>query len=1514
MSDNLLNNANKTNYLFKKENFKSQTKLDGFSSSVSTRTFAQELYEGKSITLNSSIFGVDISKNIPFQVSVRALYDTSQNAISLPNSLIPDVDDSEWPLGALSAADQNIGSYKLSNLIPSLDYYEFYKRVYLEPVEPNNPSFWWLPDRPLPELPSPDNNLLSNMIPAGISFFSDNFTPIVEFYNSNTELWQPQVGAFYSTNLSQNTVNWSIDYATGILTLNVTQQHLNGIQFTLDAGATTQSETTRPRISFMKYIGPLGADGSGGGSGGGISDASYNDLVEDISQNTSDISVLDISLNKWLFAIPDAVTRGGSGGLGYSISTTSPPVVTLEWINPPQKCAAFDFYNVNTEIFNGNSNLDQIYYATSNGLNGAFQDHLIWNTITRSMNKLPFHERIVIQYKMFNSNQQMIQHWTNMNNPTISNSTNNNNSTTYPIFKDVNKAVIISNPNLNTGTTQEIGTGDNTYRSTNILNSQNLYRFRIALDNRSCDGMSSPHTWTSEPSRDISGILNWTVIPQDPNVYIELGNFGPGQAPTSIAFTPTAPFNNTGYPIVSEIGTIEMDHTGVMDLSFNTAFNTSANILGQFGFDLSGSLLNTSVQLGSRNNILQIQGQFDYCNRQSFTFQDVSYNTTFTNSNNHIVNVSSNVPNPSTWNFPTGFNNNNGLETYPEHIYDISGFYFMNNQFKDSGGNLVKVFGGTTSVLTPNQTTKFSTNENTSLKIFNDNRFLDKWNGNVDISNNNETANYQIHLHNPPPNYPSGNSNTINDPTKLANVRDVNGIERYAILIDAGSTLDISFNIASDYGISVYNSADTFGNGSNFSDKNEINFITCPHGGWGTTPEPIDAGESIYKNTNRYFTYDLSFNVSQNGTTVLPTPKVSSGNLYGWHGNLNSTGVPQEVTYPATFINNSNIQTNCLNLTIVSDDATGPVNNSPTLLQEKYGGYYNIHKIRHNTGIYDIATTTSQGFQVDDISRNNYTPYNLTLSQTETVTTPTGISSLVGSKTLKFNLGHVSTFDILRDTTNAHVNVPIIPMQKLFGIAMPTVNIPININFEIKNIYRWWTWPSPEKLMTFEIFYRYNKNNNGDIIMIDQDTNISNRKIEWNIPLTDVQSHNYQPIINVSSTSSHLRTTYKYSRDGKQGTVNQSKDEAQFFLKVTSKNNIYRQDIEYINEYFSNLHVIGSQSSVIQAWNWGGRPDHILWWDYTYNGISFASNGSLPLNFINTSNSSAYKLKDSRGSVSTTSGANWLGGSFTLSSGISTNHEWYNNDYDHTHGTNTFNLENNQLIWSNGSFKSGFASGGTANDDNPYINYRNYYNNTSVNLDYSGKGSLGENWSYGITNYVGDPADISGNYKFIVLEDSTGDWRDTDSNGNQFNGVEVYINGSEVQTPINNSTSLTLGDDYIMYICGVGNFYQNQSNAKTFTVAASPVNATVYRSGWMDCQKQLQSGSFGDGVGCFSSNSIGTSGVIKYGFEINGLSTGFATIDKFFYRIGLKNDGPLSSSTYTTKNIIKSIKINYGRL
>ena len=1184
MSSNLLNNDNKTNYLFKKENFKSQTKLDGFSSNVTTRTYAQELYEGKSITLNNSIFGLDISKNIPFQVSVRALYDGSGNATFPPNNLIPDVDDSEWTSSVTIPEDQNIGSYDLSNNFPSLDYYRFYKRVYLQPVEGGNPSFWWLREDAT-KIASPDNNLLSNMIPAGISFYNDNFTPIVEFYNSSTNLWQAQAGAEYSTNLSQNKVNWSIDYATGILTLNVTESHLNGISFTLEGTTKTSSDSkkNRPRISFMKYIGPLGAVGSGGGSGGSISDASYNDLVEDISQNTSDISTLDISLNKWLFAIPDAVTLDGDG---YTISNSIPPEVRLSWRNPPQKCAAFDFYNVHTEVFDGNENLDQIYYATdmsSCGLKGANLDSDIWNTITRSMNKLPFHERIVIQVKTYDTdssgNISMIHNgnWRDLSGALVSNcyvgksgSQINKAIGRYPIFKDIETAVIVNDSSKQAVTRQEIG-GDYTYRNTSCLDAQYQYRFRIALDNRSCDKMTSPHTWSPDKTeRDISGILNWTEIPKDPNVYIELGNYGPGGAPTSIAFDPTPPFNKENYPSVSEIGTIKMEHSGVMDLSFNTAFNTNADIKGTFGFNLSGSLLKSSVQLGSYNVASTMQSQFEYCNTDTFIFSDVSYNTHPTNSNSHIVNVSSDsgVFNPGSWSIkPNIFSHNNTLEAYPQHVYDISGYYFMNDKFPDSTGPYVKAFAPAGAYSASNKETGFSNTENTSKKIFGgSNNFLSDWalpNGGTNefFTNTNEVPKYQIRLTNPPPNYPSASSN---DTTKLANVRDVSGNQHYAIMIDSsGSILDISFNIASDYSTSL--NSGTYGSVTNFADASVTNFITCPHG-QGNNPSLTDVGENIYD--NKTFKYSLTFDAYQGGSAMSTTPSVTTGNLYAWHGDTQGVSVP----YPATFTEQTSTPTDdhSLNLTVVSDDAVGPVDISATVLQQKYGGYYNIHKIRHDTGIYNITTDGSgNSFQVDDISHNNYNPYSLVLEQFRDVGT------LLGSKTIRFKLGHVSTFDILPDSTVAQVNVSTISTQKLFGLSMPVGNIPLSLDFQIEDIYKWWTWPSGEHLMTFEIFYRYDKTATalGQTIMIDT-ASVSNRQIDWNFEITGTQSHTYTPTINVANnTSSPLRTTYKYSRNGKEGdgsgTLANGYD-SQFFLRVTSKNNIYRTHSHFLNHFFSN--------------------------------------------------------------------------------------------------------------------------------------------------------------------------------------------------------------------------------------------------------------------------------------------------------------------------------------------------------
>ena len=171
MSGNLLNNDNKTNYLFKKENFKAQTRLEEQSTTRGPKTIHQEGYQGKAIVLQESIFAVDISKNIPSSLYVSELYQDTTIIDSSWNNVV---------------TDQTISPYDLStgaNGDPSLGYYTFYKRVYLEPVEGGNPCFWWVKED-LQRRPSPDNNLLSKMVPGGLSSVNNMFNPIVEFYDN----------------------------------------------------------------------------------------------------------------------------------------------------------------------------------------------------------------------------------------------------------------------------------------------------------------------------------------------------------------------------------------------------------------------------------------------------------------------------------------------------------------------------------------------------------------------------------------------------------------------------------------------------------------------------------------------------------------------------------------------------------------------------------------------------------------------------------------------------------------------------------------------------------------------------------------------------------------------------------------------------------------------------------------------------------------------------------------------------------------------------------------------------------------------------------------------------------------------------------------------------------------------------------------------------------------------------------------------------------------------------------
>ena len=92
------------------------------------------------------------------------------------------------------------------------------------------------------------------MVPGGLSGINDMFNPIVEFYDSNSNSglggWvNNEKAASFEANVSiKNTVNWTIDYSTGILALNVSESHITSTSYNINASSS--SETDRPKLIF----------------------------------------------------------------------------------------------------------------------------------------------------------------------------------------------------------------------------------------------------------------------------------------------------------------------------------------------------------------------------------------------------------------------------------------------------------------------------------------------------------------------------------------------------------------------------------------------------------------------------------------------------------------------------------------------------------------------------------------------------------------------------------------------------------------------------------------------------------------------------------------------------------------------------------------------------------------------------------------------------------------------------------------------------------------------------------------------------------------------------------------------------------------------------------------------------------------------------------------------------------------------------------------------------------------
>ena len=603
MSINYLDTQNQDNLLFKKFQGVAQANINTGTALVQ---YSSEQRKALDNVFNTSIF----SNDVPVDLSENYWVSNLDAALDVSASL--------W-IGS-GSTNQTVGQMQTISKtpIPGTDLV-FYKQVYLEPLAATNQAWFCRdPSGSDPQSYSIENNLLKDSIPF---LYNDKepttYTPIV-YYNDDTSSplnWVPQ-----QQNVP-NSLNWVFDSASGILQFYQNDTTLNTLNISktgLDASG-NPIEGKRPRISFIKYEGPKGASGSGGGGGGGISDASYNQLVQDICANTVLIEDISGQLNSYLFEIPKAPTDGY-----FNVIQSPHPTIKLHWTNPTQKRAALDFYqNIHTLYPN------PYYY---NGLSDL-QDR---------MNFLPFHNTLKIQRRSKGIHGH-VSPWINVLNP---DDTTSNKGPVGPIFKNVSNAdfQILVPPTTTSFAEQDISI--NKYINTNKLDSSDVYQFRIALTNLAYQDVSgNDEKW------------NYLYIPDASGEFIQLGSFGPPEAPNALSF-------NT---FTFDTGTVSGSTVHFADASLNTPFPITfppSTLAVKYKFDLSGNVLPSSKQYSANKNT----DPFDV----SFVSDSLS-----------VDNFSTDIIHSSTTGSWTG-TNPGSLDVFPEHQYILDGSFCMFNIINNS--------------------------------------------------------------------------------------------------------------------------------------------------------------------------------------------------------------------------------------------------------------------------------------------------------------------------------------------------------------------------------------------------------------------------------------------------------------------------------------------------------------------------------------------------------------------------------------------------------------------------------------------------------------------------------------------------------------------------------------------------------------------------------------------------------------------------------------------------------------
>ena len=605
MSINYLDTQNQDNLLFKKFQGVAQANINTGTALVQ---YSSEQRKALDNVFNSSIF----SNEVPVDLSENYWVSNLDAALDISASL--------W-IGS-GSTNQTVGQMQHINKtpIPGTDLV-FYKQVYLEPLAATNQA-WFCRDPTSgdPQSYSIENNLLKDSIPF---LYNDKepttYTPIV-YYNDNatpdtSQNWVPQ-----QQNVP-NSLNWVFDSASGILQFYQNDTILNDLNISkigLDASGNPK-QGFRPRISFIKYEGPKGASGGGGGGGGGISDASYNKLIQDICANTVLIEDISGQLNRYLFEIPKAPTDGS-----FNAIQSATPTIKLSWTNPSQKRAALDFYQ----------NISSLYPSPPNsGVTPLL-------TLQDQMNYLPFHNTLKIQYKS-KSGGGVITDWQNVQEP---DNIGSNVGPVGPIFKNVDNAEfkILVQPTSDQYADQDVTNNPNKYININYLDSSFVYRFRIALTNLAYqDNASNDEKW------------NYLYIPDASGEFIQLGSFGPPNAPTNLSF-------NT---FTFDTGTVTGTTNNFADASLNTPFPITfpqTTLAVKYKFDLTGNVLSSSKQYSANKNT-------------------DAFDVSFTSNNSSLNSFSTNITGPSSATGSWTGTGSSSLDVFPEHQYILDGSFCMFN-------------------------------------------------------------------------------------------------------------------------------------------------------------------------------------------------------------------------------------------------------------------------------------------------------------------------------------------------------------------------------------------------------------------------------------------------------------------------------------------------------------------------------------------------------------------------------------------------------------------------------------------------------------------------------------------------------------------------------------------------------------------------------------------------------------------------------------------------------------------